>query len=158
MNSYIKVFEYQHFEEGDLPQTIENTVFRYCDFKGNLPDFRLCEFHNCDLRNTRVARLLSCKLFSTKLDGANFSKADVRFSITNAGSTCSARNCEWQGISATLDCGFFSGLQVDEKDAEFFLIMAILPNSPLKRTLFKTFSDNLKVETRRRVSRDFRKC
>lgn len=151
-----KTIEYQHFEEGQLPQFIENTVFRYCDFKGILPDFRMCEFHNCDLRRTKIGELIACKLFSTKLDSADFSHADVRFTITNSGSPCTARGCEWQGICCTLDCGFFSGLKVDEKDAEIFLIMAILPESPLKKSLFRTFSDGLKKETKHRLGRNFR--
>ena len=150
-------FENITFEHNSLPHFNKGEVFYSCVFRGVLPDFVDCEFHDCDLSRVKVKKLIGCSLFSCKLDKADFSDADVRFSKTNAGSPCSARGCEWQGVVCVLDCGWFQGLKGSEEDAEIFLIMAMLPETPLKTKLYKSFHDGLKQEARKRLKNEWRK-
>jgi len=148
--------ENKEFRDGELPSFIKNTIFHSCKFRGKLPDFHLCEFHDCDLSGTIVRELVECMLFSCNLNHANFSDADVRFSKTNAGSPCTAYGAEWQGVCCTLDCGWFSGIKANEEDAEIFLIMSTLPDTPLRKKLLRGFSPELLRETRRRMKKNFR--
>ena len=106
----MKRYENQKFINGELPTIVKGAVFVNCEFKGTLPHLYDSELHNCDLGNTKIITLINCKLFSTRLDGADFSKADTRYSVTNAGSPCLARGCNWTGVACLLDCSFFQGL------------------------------------------------
>lgn len=150
-------FENQVFREGDLPSFLKGAIFVNCRFKGRLPDFIGCEFHDCDLSRCVVSELTDCALFSTNLDYCDFSEADVRFSRTNAGSPCTAYGAEWQGCAVNLDCAWFGGLKASKEDAEIFLIMGIIPLTPLKKDLYKTFPDHLRNQARKRLDVNFRR-
>ena len=156
MTSFEKRYENQTFEEGSLPSFVRSCIFSFCRFKGKLPSFVGCEFHDCDLSRCKIGELVDCGLFSCNLDGCDFTEADVRFSRTNEGSPCSAKECKWQGIAAIMDCSFFGGLAGDEKSAELFQIMAIVPMTSARKRLMKTFSEELLREVRKRLARDFR--
>lgn len=145
-------YENRRFEAGELPDTM-HAVFINCVFKGRLPTLYGCEFHECDLSRCKVRSLTSCKLFSTKLDGVDFSQADVRYSITK---NCSARGAEWQGVISVMDCGWWGGLNGEPEDAEMFLVMATVVNTGLRTKLFRSFSDELRAEARERLGREFR--
>lgn len=145
-------YESRRFEEGELPDTM-HAVFVNCVFKGELPTFFGCEFHDCDLSRCKIRSLTGCKLFSTKLDGADFSQADVRYSVT---SNCSARGCEWQGVISVMDCSWWGGLVGEPEDAEMFLILATVPKTRLRDQLFREFSPELRQRARERLAREFR--
>lgn len=143
---------------GQLPLTVTNTVFIDCEFvPQNLPNFHGCEFHNCYIASCKFVDLVQCKLFATTISRSDFSEADVSFSITNAGSPCQAYNCEWQGVRAILDCGFWQGLKCHPEDSGLFLIMALLPESTLKKDLYPKLPDEIRQQARKRLQKDFRK-
>lgn len=150
-------YDNQVFREGDLPERVTEVIFSHCKFYGRLPAFRKVEFHACDLGGTTVFELVDCKLFSTRLDGADFTRADVRFSITNAGSPCSARKCQWQGVVAILDCGFWGGLEGEDDDVTLFLIMALIPKSPSRERFYRSLPEKLRCVARRYLDKEFRR-
>lgn len=149
-------FSNQIFEEGSLPSSVQGANFQSCRFKGQLPSFLGCEFRGCDFSRCKVGELLECLFLSCNFDGADFSHADTRFSITNPVFPCSARGAEFQGGIFVMDCSFFGGLKALESDAQLFLIMATVPNTPLRKQLYRKFSDEFRSEVRRRTERNFR--
>ena len=144
---------------GELPSYTVNTVFSRCTFKGRLPNFSHCEFHDCNLQGLKINRLTHCKLFNCDLNNCDFSWADVTFSITNPGSPCRARGCEWQGVAAIMDCSFFSGLLVDDKAPYLFMMMALTPITldSIKSSILRFMPESARQDVRQRMSKDFRK-
>lgn len=138
----------------NLQNTNSDTIYRHCKFTGII-NLLNCELHDCDLTDCKINILFRCKLFSTKLDRVDFSTANVFGSITNAGAPCSAIGCEWQGITATMDCGFFQGLKTDD-GALLFLIMALIPDYPSKDALYKSLPAELRAQAQKRLKRQFR--
>lgn len=131
-----------------------NTIYRRTKFTGTV-NYIDCEFHDCDFTGCKIQRMQRCKLFATKLDKADFSEANVTGSITNAGAPCSAMGCEWQGITATMDCGFFQGLKTDD-GALLFLLMALIPDYPSKDALYRSLPAKLRAQAHQRLSKQFR--
>lgn len=127
----------------------------FCKYKftGTIGPFTNCQFHDCDLSGTRILGLINCQLYSTNLDRADFSQADVRGTITSPGAPCSAYDCEWQGITATLDCGFWAGLKAN--NADLFLLMALLPQYPDKDKFYRSLPAKLHKEAIKRLGRNF---
>ena len=149
-------YDFESFEAGALPDTVINTIFSQCEFTGRLPNFYNCEFHDCDLTNTKVGDMVNCKLYATNLDGADFSRANLFMTLTHSGSPCSAKNCRWEGIAATFDCRFLEGLQLDEDAAWSIVALALIPASPAREAILKAIPRKHRRRLLALLSRPFR--
>jgi uncharacterized protein YjbI with pentapeptide repeats len=146
--------ENKTFTEGQLqPFQYDGYSFVNCRFKMKLlPNFHNCEFHDCDLSYTKARRMTYSKLFSSNLDGVDFSNASLLFSET---SRCSAHGCKWQGAAVILDCRWFSGLLTGD-DVWQLVAMGLVPESPFKKEIYKSIPGGQRSKVRKVFKEEFR--
>jgi hypothetical protein len=103
-----------------------------------------------------VGELISCRLWNCDLSGADFTKADVRFSSTEPASPTKAIGCSWAGITAVMDCRWWGGLDVGRQDAYVLTMTGIIVSSPARDQIYKTIPDEFRGKVHALLRRPFR--
>lgn len=117
-------------------------------------DFSFCEFHDCNLTQTRMTLLKGAKFFSCNLTQARFGHADMRkVSLMN----CRVDNIELTGSDVPLDCYFYSGMKSSTNTDMFKLLYLISAmETPFTATLKAFMESNIPAEDRKLLDRAFR--
>lgn len=150
-----QTFEFGAFGYGR--GSVENAEFRNCRFLGSpAPDFVGCSFHDCDLSGLKLFRLERCRLWSTDLSGCDFTEASVSFTETHRESPCRAHGAKWAGMHAVIDCRFFAGLELGPGDAWDFVAIALLMQSPDRKSIYRSVPDRFRPRLEALLRRQFR--
>lgn len=149
-------YEDRSFQAGELGARVTGARFLRCRFPRDLPDFDECDFHDCSLAGARIGQLTRSRLWRCDLSGADFRRADVRGSQTHPHSPSRADGCQWAGLTATIDCRFFGGLTLTDADVYTFLTLALVPESPLRPTLYAQIPERFRPQVRALLGREYR--